>query len=150
MKKDLAEALAEFSKESPAISLSTVSLEGQPQCSLVYFAVDENTDILFFSKEETRKSRNIELNPKVALMAYHEQDEKILQMEGQAKRIEGEKEKAKAFSLIVKAMKGRVDWPPPAGKIFGGDLALYKITLDWARLGHFKQNDSDLFTNLLP
>ena len=150
MKRRLARAIREFNIERQTLCLCTVSEEGQPQCSLVHFAVNGHSDILFFSKEETRKSRNIEKNPKVSMLLSNESKEEILQIEGVAERINNEGERRKAFALIRKATKRKLNWINPAGKIFGGELVLYKVYVTWAQLGHFKKGGSELFDQLFP
>jgi len=142
--------IEQFTQKSPTLCLSTCSPEGQAQSSLIYFAVDENLTLYFFSKEDTRKCENIAKNPKVALLMQDPEEQMSLQMEGVAQKITEQKELHSVFDFLIQTLSRSIDWPPPAGKIEGGDLAIYKVKLTWARLGHFKDHDRDIFTQLLP
>lgn len=150
MTSDAKQTIEAFAKKSPALCLSTCGADGQPHSSLIYYGLDQDLTIYFFSKEDTRKCTNMAENPKVSLLMQNVAEEQVLQMEGVAERIVDRKELEYVFDFMMQTLSRRIAWPPPAGRIDGGDLAFYKIKLTWARLGHFKGHEKDIFTELIP
>jgi PPOX class probable F420-dependent enzyme len=65
-----------------ALWLTTVSPDGQPQSTPIWFDWDGST-ILFYSKPDTPKLRNIAANPKVALhLVGDPEGEDVITIEG--------------------------------------------------------------------
>ncbi|MGA7228370.1 MAG: TIGR03667 family PPOX class F420-dependent oxidoreductase [Acidimicrobiia bacterium] len=64
--------------------LTTVSSDGQPQTSPVWFLVDDD-ELLVYSQPNTAKLRNIESNPKVAFnLRGDAEGDDVVTMEGRA------------------------------------------------------------------
>lgn len=143
-------AVEEFTHKDPTLTLSTCGPDGQPHSAILYFALDEELNICFFTKEETQKSKDMQQNPKVALLLQNVAEQQALQMEGVARQLTETAEAHAAFDLLMKALSDSIDWPPPAGKIDAGDVVLYKVDVKWARLDHFKGHDRYVFTQLIP
>ncbi len=149
MNQTIRSLIEEFTKESPSICLSTISEDGNPHAALIYFALNEALEICFFAPQNTQKSQNILKNPKVAMVLQDVAGQKSLQMNGVATKIEDVEENRTTFNLLVKALSGKVDWPPPAGKIESGEMNLFKIQITWARLGDFRGHDEEHFRVLI-
>ena len=150
MNQAFKKAVEQFTQKDPTFTLSTCSPDGQPHSAILYFALDDELNICFFTKQETQKSKNMEENPKVALLLQNVAEQQALQMEGVVRKLTDSTEAHATFDLLMKALSGTTDWPPPAGKIDAGDVLIYKVEVKWARLGHFKGHDRDVFTQLIP
>lgn len=85
------------------------SADGQPWCCTVYYAVDEDLNLIWISKPSARHSQEIAQNPKVAgTIAYNQQPpNKIVrgvQFEGVAELLQGDDE-SQAAQYFVEQMQ---------------------------------------------
>jgi PPOX class probable F420-dependent enzyme len=63
----LSEKVRERLEAEPVIWFTTVRADGQPQTSVVWFLLDENDEILVYSKRGTIRNRNVPSHHLVAL-----------------------------------------------------------------------------------
>lgn len=81
----LADARAAQLPESDAVALATVGEHGQPSTRIVQLKRIEERTIVFTSALWTRKAREIEVNPRVSLLAYWPALGRQLHVTGQAR-----------------------------------------------------------------
>ncbi len=76
----------QFLDEHDTCVLATVNADGKPQSATVGFSIDENWGILIGTNKNTRKYKNLEHNPNVAL-TIGVVGSKTVQYEGIAKEL---------------------------------------------------------------
>ena len=77
--------------ESNAMTLATVSAQGQPSARLVLLKDFTETGLVFFSNYSSRKSKEIESNPRAAAVFYWPDLERQVRVEGSITKISEEK-----------------------------------------------------------
>ncbi len=107
-------AVARRLTDETVIWLTTVTPEGQPQASLVWF-LWVGSDFLIFSKRPQGKLRNIAGNPRVGLNLDSDgQGGHVVSIEGRARRVDGEPP-ADANPAFVEKYRARIahlGWTP--------------------------------------
>ena len=115
------------------------SYSDRPWAATVFFAYDENFNLLFYSREDTKHCRNITKNQYVSVVINHDWKDgrghiRGLQMTGRAYKVLGQKYK-RYYALY----KSRFSWADD----FAADHVLYLIKpstvwyIDEKFFGHF-------------
>lgn len=121
--------LFDFINKHALAVISTVSLKQVPESAVIGVAVNEQLEIIFDTTTTSRKHRNLQFNPNVALVIGWD-NETTVQYEGRAQQLTGEElEQAKAV-YFTKFPDGtiREQWP---------DIAYYIIRPSWIRYSDF-------------
>ncbi len=99
-------------RDTRLAALATVSPEGVPHAVTVVFAVDDDFNIYFVTREDTSKVANLSANPTVSLSigatlpAY-------VQMRGQAEIVVDDELRSRMLTEVAKVGAGIEDvWPP--------------------------------------
>ncbi|MBI5157883.1 MAG: TIGR03667 family PPOX class F420-dependent oxidoreductase [Acidimicrobiia bacterium] len=74
--------------DAVVVWLTTVRSDGQPQASPVWFVLDQG-EFLIYNRPGTPRSRNITVNPRVALNLDSNEGGDVLTIEGTARIVEG-------------------------------------------------------------
>jgi pyridoxamine 5'-phosphate oxidase len=74
--------------EPNAMTLATVSAEGRPSARVVLLKEADARGFVFFTNYESRKGREIAVNPRVALVFLWKELERQVRIEGEASRID--------------------------------------------------------------
>jgi uncharacterized protein YhbP (UPF0306 family) len=90
------------------------SLDNQPWCCTVYYAVNENYDLIWLSMPSRKHSEDIKINPKVAgVIAYDQQPPQPyvrgVQFSGDAELLEGD-EAVEAVKLYAEQLNSSPKW----------------------------------------
>ena len=88
------EALAANLYEPNAMALATATLDGRPSARVVLLKGCDERGFVFYTNYEARKSRELEENPRCALVFYWGELERQVRIEGCATRISGEESDA--------------------------------------------------------
>ncbi len=129
--------------------LSTVGPTGTPQSAFIYYAFDEDLNIYFITRTQSRKFLNIEKNPHVAFVVGTETPPQTLQIEGTASILERPEDFSFLFSDLVKIAVERHFVPPITQMTNSGDVFFMKITPNWVRLGNFEiRRKGELFEEI--
>ena len=111
--------------------VATATPEGAPEAAYVAIAATDSGELVFDARIGSRKIANIRANPRVAVV-IDGRDETTLQCEGTAYIPVGvDRERcaaayAEAFPQFVRSLSN-------------DDIAVVRITLDWARFGDFRE-----------
>lgn len=120
--------------------LSTVSPDGVPYGSPIYYIVDEELNFFFVTKSGTKKSENMQENEKVALTIVAPSLPITIQVRGNAVETNDVAMYTKMAEMNAEE-KGGFHWPPPIHKLHhSGDLLMYKLTPTWLRVGDFSES----------
>ena len=81
------EAVAAQVPEANAMTLATVDADGQPAARIVLLKAVDARGFVFHTNHDSRKGRDIEANPRVALVFFWPELERQVRVEGRAGRI---------------------------------------------------------------
>ncbi len=131
-----------FLKVHPVGVLAMVDPEGNPHATVIYFSVDEEFNITFTTKRDTKKHDNLKHNNHVQLIAYEASSQTTVQITGIAKDISHEPEASEAFSNTVRAsMQTSGADVPPISKLQAGHYVAYKLSPKQIRMAIFARPD---------
>jgi len=88
------EALAAGIREPNAMSLCTVGLDGGPTARTVLMKDYTAEGLRFFTNYESRKGRELEAEPRAALLFFWKEHERQVQLRGRASRLSAEESDA--------------------------------------------------------
>ena len=74
-------------RDATAMSIATVSVDGQPSLRTVLLKYYDTSGFVFYTNLESRKAKQIEQNPKVALLFYWREFERQIKITGSATRV---------------------------------------------------------------
>jgi uncharacterized pyridoxamine 5'-phosphate oxidase family protein len=136
--------------------LSTVSPDGTPYASPIYFITDKELNFFFVTKSDTKKAQNIAQNNHAALTITQASPPITIQATGTI----GEAQEPEIFAKIADAYakeKGEFSWPPPLSKLQSeGYLLMYKFIPTWLRVGDFSEFEDvteiqkNIFRQIIP
>lgn len=134
-----------FLKHNPHGVLATVSEDGRPWGSSIYFATDEDLNLFFMTKVKTFKYQNISKNHHVSLTVTDGDAQTTVQIAGTVKKVPAKD----LVSVIMKKLAhlkphGDNKWVPPIVKVDGGDYVVLQITPDSLQYADYKQTKSDI------
>lgn len=135
--------------------LSTVSEEGRPWGSAIYFIADDNFTFYFVTRAETYKYQNLEANPHVALTVADEETQTTVQLAGMISPLPYEDYLEVVFRKMPKIRPaGDHEWIPPVEKLRAGNympLVLTPTKLQYADYKHVKHDaHADYIEHILP
>src|SRR5688572_25007525 len=102
--QDLKIKFTEFLRDRSIAVISTVSESGQPMAATIYFTSDENFNFFFMTKNFSRKYKNLETNPLVALVVGAENEPVTVQIQGKAEKITDAEEFRKRLDELEKVL----------------------------------------------
>lgn len=117
--------------------LSTVSTNGVPHATTVYYVFDETLSLYVLMREDSKKYQNILNNPNVAFVVTQENPPKTLQFEGTAHIVTDPHEENEFFSKLV-SIATEKSAIPPVSQTHGGKIIFVKLSPRWVRFGNFE------------
>ena len=76
--------------EPMAVSLATVNVDGQPSVRMVLLRGFDERGFVFYTNSQSRKGRELDLNPRAALCFYWDALREQLRVQGKAERVSEE------------------------------------------------------------
>lgn len=136
----------DFLTQHPIGTLATVDSHNNPCASVIYYMVDEEFNITFTTKRDTKKHANIQRNSHVELAVYQAASQTTAQITGVATEITDVSESNEAFSNTLRAaIRTSEAGVPPISKLYAGPYTAYKITPNQIRMAVFIRPDSGGF-----
>jgi uncharacterized pyridoxamine 5'-phosphate oxidase family protein len=135
----------DFLSQHKHAGLSTVTPKGLPETAMVYYGIDEHFNLYFPTGTLSRKFKNIQKNPHVALAVTDTKKLTTVQMEGVAKVVYYTKKSPDVLHTLAKALapslretlKSLWDPVPPVIKMKNGGLAILQVEIKWVRWADF-------------
>jgi len=122
--------------------LATVDPNSDPRATVIYYAVDEDFNITFTTKRDTKKHDNIQHNNHVQLVAYEASSQTTVQITGIAEDISDTPEANEVFSNTLKAaIRTSEAGVPPISKLYAGHYVAYRIKPKQIRMAVFIRPD---------
>ncbi len=143
--KDTRQKVLVFLKHNPHGVLATVSEEGKPWGSSIYFATDEDLNLFFITKIKTLKYHNILKNHNVSLTVTDKSLQTTIQIAGKVSKVPAKD----IVSVVMKKLahiKPHDDnnWVPPIVKVNGGEYMVLKITPQTLQYSDYQQTKSNI------
>lgn len=134
-------------------TLATASRSGDPHAAVVYFSLDDELCLLFATKTETQKYKNIEENKQVAFAVYDEESQTTIQITGSVEIIKDEDQHQKVIAnmFTYSSALSRREFPP-AEKLLAGDYVALRLVPQVIKMAVYARPDSegdDLYETLL-
>jgi general stress protein 26 len=123
------EDIYEFIQSHKLGVLATVSSLNEPEAAVVGIAVTTNLELVFDTLGETRKCRNLRLNPMIAFVIGWDEDI-TLQYEGEAEEPRGSELERYKRVYFEK-------WPDGVDREKWPDITYFKVRPKWIRYSDF-------------
>lgn len=128
--------LVESLKKSTGV-ISTIAPKGGIDSAVVYFTVDKNLNLYFFTRANSAKSQNIMNDSLVSFTTYNEELMQTFQMRGDASIIEDPSEQSVAFEELLKIANKGSGGNPPISQMMQSEINVFKVIPLWARFSNF-------------
>lgn len=123
------ERIYAFIMNHPIAVLATVDPNNNPHGSVIYYTNDENHNILFITKERTKKHDNLSHNTHAMLVVYDQEDEAVLQISGVAEVVPEGYDSQIDFAAVLSSSMQTSGYPfSPISKLAAGAYVVYKLT----------------------
>ena len=124
--------------------LSTVSDSNEPWGSAIYFALDDDLNCYFVTREDTRKFHNIDEQPLVAMTVVDETEQTTVQLQGKISKVPAADIMEVVFHKLENLKpKGAKNWQPPVLKVHKGDYMVLRITPSKMQYANYRQEKTD-------
>ena len=133
--------------------LATADRSGNPHAAAVYYKLDDDMSILFGTRSETQKFKNLLENNQAAFVVYEESTQTTVQIMGRAEVVEDEE----TYNKVVHNMKNSSseisdESLAPAEKLNAGDYKVVRILPMVIKLAEYsvaQPGSGDLFETIL-
>ena len=130
--------------------ISTVNTSNKPESASIYYVNDDNLNIYFITRAESRKFKNIGTNPNVSFVITGENEPYTIQLEGKASIVTDPKQENEFFTKLV-SLASKYMVMPPVSQMNNGEIIFMRISTEWVRFGNFevlKEGDKFIETTL--
>lgn len=147
------ELISIFLKHQSSAILATADAAANPYAAVIYYLFEDNFTLLFGTKRETQKSKNMEENPQVSLVVYDAPTQTTAQITGRIEFVEDEAAIGKVLENMESvSSRQSIENVPPASKITAGELVavrVYPQVIKLAEYGFAKPNSDNIFETIL-
>lgn len=132
----------EFLKTHPIGVLASVDPNNDPHAAVIYYSVDDDFNLFFTTKRDTKKHDNLKHKDHVMLVAYEASSQTTVQVTGTAEDITDTPEAFEVFKGTVKAaLKTSESGVPPISKLYAGNYVAWRINPVQIRMAVFVRPD---------
>ena len=118
-----------FLKDHPMGILSTSNRDGEPWGAAVYFLVDDDFNIYFVTRHDSRKYQNMEKNPYASLTVADSETQVTVQLSGDITTMPVQKYMDVFFDKFANMRpEGDYQWAPPVDKVHSGSYMPLQLT----------------------
>lgn len=133
----------DFLKAHPTGVLATVSPDGNPHATVIYYSLDDDLNLYFTTKRDTRKHDNIQHHDHVMLTVYEAFSQSAAEITGIAEEVKDTTLANKVFNSTLQAsMRTAESSVPPISKVYAGHYVTYMIRPVEIRMATFMQTSS--------
>lgn len=128
----------EFLHAHDICTLSTVSDDNTPESAAMYYAVDNDLNFYFLTKDNTSKYKNIENNKKASVVVMDSKTDQCIQMEGTGTVLPGASKTDPGVEKLFEVLADHSRyWSPPVIQLHGGETIVIKIKPEKMRFSDF-------------
>lgn len=145
----------DFLKRHPMGVLSTVTPDGEPWGSAIYYVADDDFNFYFVTRAKTFKYQNLDTTPRAALTVTDMTTQTTVQASGIITKVPVSDYMEVVFNKLAKLEpKGNDHWVPPLAKIHEGNYMPLRLTptkLHYADYGKTKPGPhADYIEKIIP
>lgn len=127
----------DFLKQHIFAVVASVTEEHRPSAATVLYHIDDDMNLFFMTRRQTRKFENLKANERVALVVGLGEGPGTVQLEGEAHLVEnGEDGLDGFFKRLEEHAKLKELYYGPFLRLPGIDLAVFRVRIDWMRYLH--------------
>ena len=150
---DRKQRIYDFLRANPVGVLSSVTPNGNPHGTVIYYTVDKAFAVAFLTKTRTRKFDNLKHNDHVMLTVFDSQAQTTAQISGDAVEIRDSYEiNVVAGAILGASLKTSEAGVPPITKLEAGRYVAFKLAPVQIRMAVYARPDpgdySDLFESI--
>lgn len=119
------EALA-FLRGNVVMTLATASKDGRPQIATIYYVVDDDFGLRFFTREGTRKDVYLK-ETGLATVSIGQEKPMNIRIDGRVEVLTDETERKEAMVRLAEAAGEMTDFWPPVMRMAGDDYVVYRL-----------------------
>lgn len=139
----------DFLKSHYSGVLATADAAAIPHAAAVYFHLEDDFTLLFGTKRETQKFRNMEENDQISFVVYEEKAQSTARISGRVEVVEDEASRQKVLNnMFNSSAEQSMTALPPAEKLWAGDYAVMRIVPSVISLAIYARPESDDDTDL--
>ncbi len=125
--------------------VSTVSSKNTPESAFVYYSFDNDLNLYFMTRAESRKAINLRSNNHVSYVVASENPPQTLQVEGEVSWVD-EPEMQKVLFKDLVEFSAKNYFSAPIAQMPNSELIFLKISPNWMRFGNFEiRREGDMF-----
>ncbi len=133
--------------------LATADRSGNPHAAVVYYKLDDDMSVLFGTRSETQKFKNLEENKQAAFVVYDEPTQTTVQIMGRVEFVEDEATREQIIQNMKRSSaEMSVEPLAPAEKLNAGDYKIVRIIPMVIKLAEYsvtQPGSGDLFETIL-
>jgi len=139
-----ADLIRDFLQRQHSGVLATSDSAANPHAATVYFSFEEDYSLLFATKTETQKYKNIMENDRVAFVCYDEKSQTTVQITGRAEKVETPDKRQAALNAMYRFSEtiSKTELPP-IEKLYAGDYVVLQIVPQVIKMAVFLRPDSE-------
>ncbi|HEX6258783.1 MAG TPA: pyridoxamine 5'-phosphate oxidase family protein, partial [Candidatus Saccharimonadales bacterium] len=137
--------------------LATANESGEPHAAAVYMTYDDQLNIYFMTKKQTRKSQNLERNNHAAIVVYDADLQTTVQAEGTVGEVDNASLQMRVYEEIRQAAAlTSLNTTPPIAQLMAGGYVTYRLVASSLRMATYSSPDTgmgqveDIFTVVYP
>jgi nitroimidazol reductase NimA-like FMN-containing flavoprotein (pyridoxamine 5'-phosphate oxidase superfamily) len=135
--------IRDFLREQQSGVLATADASACPHAATVYFAAEDDFCLVFTTKVETQKYKNMKENNQVAFVCTDEAAQTTVEVSGRSEEVTDPAVRQAALNRMYRfseaAGKGGL---PPIEKLFAGEYVTMRIVPQVMKMGIFVRPDS--------
>ncbi len=125
--------------------LSTISEDGKPWGSAIYFVADDDFTCYFVTRADTHKYKNLTNRPAAALTVADEEHQTTVQIYGSVSTVPTYELMDVAFHKLEKIRpKGDINWVPPIYKVHKGDFMVMQLVPEKLQYADYSKPINDI------
>lgn len=128
-----------YLKEHSLCVIATANMQGEPEAATINYFVDDDFNLFFITRKDTRKHANLLANPRVAIVVGTEPEPHTVQLQGDAVFLENEDElkafsdalelRPELFQLYFASMRRHPIFP----RAQESDVSIIRVDIRWLR-----------------
>jgi general stress protein 26 len=143
----------EFLKSHTAGVIASISREGTPHASVVYYTSDEQFSVYFLTLVSSRKYAAMKANPNVAFVVGTLDVPQTLQIEGAVTELHEGADMGRSLPELIQRLSSNSTYFAPITKMDPADIVVMWLQAKWIRWADYAQSSSgnkNVFTEFDP
>lgn len=131
------EKILEYLAKHRVIALATSDVHHVLHSAAVYVYAKEPKKWFILSKQDTKKVRNLESQPRFSAVVFDRHDNSTLQARGIASKLQDDGLIGETMNAMAKIYGTERDYLPPIAKISAGQYVVMQLDIEWLRFAGY-------------